>query len=105
MPSTYTIDTEIRNGEEKKKTGHRWRSRAAITTDSARRLYLLLPCDAYLLSSSPQFQYCYTHRPALLPNAASYLAHHVRAHSPQASAYSEQHAGLEAHRQGFDTWN
>src|SRR5262245_54563025 len=104
MPSAI-YHTDIRNGEEKNKTGHRWTSRAAITNDSARRLYLLLPYDAYLLSFSLHCQCCYTLRPTLPPNAASYLAHHVRAHSPQSSACLEQYAGLEAHRQEFDMWS
>src|SRR5437763_6084194 len=89
-PLPYTIHNEIRNGEEKKKTGHRWRSRAAITNDSARRLYLLLPYDAYLLSSLLHCQCCYTPRQALPPNVASSLAHHVRVHSPPSSACLKQ---------------
>src|SRR5712692_5153993 len=83
---------------------NRRRSRAVITNDSVRMLYLPLPCDAYLLAFLPHYQYCYTHQQALPPNDASYLAPHVSAHSPRSSAYLKQYASLEGHQQEFDTW-
>ena len=77
---------------------NRRRSRAVITNDSVRRLYLPLPCDAYLLAFLLHYQYCYTHQQALPPSDASYHAHHASVHSPQSNAYLKQHAWMGSSR-------